>query len=162
MIRYSGQIRTLTDNVVASARSIADGREPASAPLSRGSVEIRPVGRRAAIGGGDFDVEVDARATTLSAFRMLVRTNIEDPCAPLADDVRDARREFETARRDGVSERALDRLEAELLDRQGRLERCLQAAGHTTGTTGRELPVFRSRDLLRTGNGETSVDGLRV
>jgi hypothetical protein len=162
MMRYSGQIRRLTENVVASGSAIADGREPASVPLNRGSVEIRPVGRRASIGGGDFDVEVDARTTSLSAFRMLVRTNIEDPCAPLRDDVRDARRELDLARRDGESERALDRLEAELLDRQGRLERCVQAAGHTTGTTGRDLPVFRSRDLLRTGNDGTTVDGLRV
>jgi hypothetical protein len=162
MMRYSGQIRTLTENVVASARAIAEGRAPASAPLRNGSVEIRPVGRRVPIHGGDFEVDVDAPAASLSAFRMVVRTNIEDPCASLGDDVRDARREFDIARRDGVSERALDRLEEELLDRQRRLERCVQAAGHTTGTSGRDLPVFRSRDLLRTGNGETSVDGLQV
>lgn len=162
-IRYSGEVRTLTSDVVTSFAAVAQGRQPASAPLARGTVEIRPVNAKASIDGdGSFSVEVDENPNSLSAFRMLVTTRLDDPCAGPRGQVRAARREVDSAHRDGASRRAIQQLEADLLARQRELDTCVERAGHTTGTTGRDLPVFRSRDLLRTGAGSTTVDGLRV
>jgi hypothetical protein len=161
-IRYSGEVRTLTSDVVTSFAAVAQGRQPASEPLARGTVEIRPVNAKAPIEDGAFSVEVDEDPNSLSAFRMLVTTRLDDPCAGQREAAQAASREVQSARRDGASQRAIQRLEGELLARQGELDVCVERAGHTTGTTGRDLPVFRSRDLLRTSDGATRVDGLRL
>ena len=83
-ITYSGEVRTLTQDVVASAADIAAGRQPPSEPLDAGSVEIRPVGRSATIHDGEFSVDVDEQSDALSAFRLLVTTKLADPCGPRA------------------------------------------------------------------------------
>ena len=54
---------------------------------------------------------------------------------------------------DGVRGPALAALEAHAATRRRELEACLDHAGLSNVDIRRELPVFRSRDLLRTGGG---------
>ena len=79
-IRFSGQVRLLTQDVVSSFAQIVAFRAPESVPLRHGTVEVRPQGALATIVAGEFSVDVDERADDLSAYRLLVTTRLDDPC----------------------------------------------------------------------------------
>lgn len=138
-IRYSGQVRLLTHDVVSSFAQIVASRVPESVPVQHGTVEVRPQGALATIVDGEFSVDVDDRVGDLSAYRLLVTTRLDDPCTSQRERAREARRQLDVARRDGESQRGLDRLEADLLAHQRELVGCVERAGHTTGTTTRDV-----------------------
>jgi hypothetical protein len=73
-----------------------------------------------------------------------------------------ARRELDTARRDGASQNTINALERTLAARGRELDACLAAAGVLGVDFQQPLPIARSGDLFRTAPGDARDDGIRL
>jgi hypothetical protein len=160
-IRYLGSVREITVGIGQILADLAAEREPASRPIERGTIEVRPSGGSAPITGGAFDVTAEDRPD-LHAYRFLVTGTLSDPCRQPRDRVLRARRDLDTAHRDGVRDEILDRLRGELAARGRELDACLAAAGVPGVDFRQPLPLARSGDLFRTAPGDARDDGIRL
>lgn len=161
-ITYSGTVREITSDVEEAIADLAEGREPESRAVQRGTVEVRPIDIEGSISGGDFNVTVNDNPDVLHGYRFLVAGELTDPCEAARDGAFEARRELDIALRDGASQNTIRFLEQRLNERKRELDNCIREAGLPGVDFRSPLRMFRSMDLFRTAVENVAVDNIRL
>lgn len=162
-IRYSGSAREIVVGVAEILAELDSGREPPSRPVERGTIEVRPGGGTGPVAGGAFDLTVEDRPAEMNGYRFLLTGELPDPCRSPRDRAQRARRELETARRDGVSQNGIRLLEQALAARIAEVDDCVAGAGLRGVPVGSPVRLARSGNLFRTAEGGNArEDGLRL
>src|SRR5262249_327339 len=152
-ISYSGFGAQITDSLEAALIALGQGKQPNNSPFSSGSIEIRPVGATGNFSNGSFAIVADDVPTTLSHDRSPATTQRDNPCKELQDDFFSANEDYMSAKREGLSQSLVAKLKAIADKLRGELTTCLATNGIPSGGPAGPLLIFRSKDLLRTGNG---------
>jgi hypothetical protein len=153
-ISYSGVGAQITDSLEAALIALGQGKPPKNIPFSSGSIEIRPVGATGNFVNGSFAIVADDVPTQLSAYRFIVTTQLNSPCKELQDAFFSANEDYISAKHEGLSQSLIAKLKAIADKLRGELAACLAANSIPPGGLTGQVGVFRSKDLLRTGNGK--------
>ena len=149
----------MTSSLTDAITAIRNGREPALELISAGHLEIGlgGYGNEIGIENGTFTAITSDPADRLEALRLRVTEERPDPCVSERLRAKLSRSELHNAQREGLSAQAIRGLINEDRESQRELEECVRR--HPTELD-RELFVFRSRNLYRTGSAD--LDDVRI
>jgi hypothetical protein len=153
-ISYSGLGAQITDSLADALTALTQGKQPNNLPFSSGSIAIRPVGVGGNFSTGNFSIVADDDPTQLLPYRFIVTTQLDSPCKALEDELFSANQDYISAIHEGVNKTLIARLKAVVDKLRKGVATCLATNGIQGEGFGGQTLVFRSRDLLRTGNGK--------
>jgi len=153
-ISYSGFGAQITDSLEAALTALRQGQQPNNRPFDSGSIGIRPVGVSGNFSTGNFSIAADDDPKQLLPYRFFATTQLDSPCKALQDELFSANQDYISAIHEGVSKSLIAKLKA-IVDRlRKEVATCLATNGIQAGGFGGQILVFRSKDLLRTGDGK--------